>query len=73
MDKIEKFLKGFLIGGIIGAVLGMIFAPMPGNETCTRIKQNFSVVRDEVKKAATERSEELKKELETLQKKGETN
>lgn len=72
MDKVEKFLKGFLIGGIVGAVLGMIFAPMPGTETCARVKQNFSFIRDEVKKAATERSEELKKELETLQKKGES-
>lgn len=69
MDKFGKFLAGVLIGGIVGGVLGRLLAPAPGNQTTEKVVQKFNYVKDEVQKAAVQRSEELKQELAILQKK----
>jgi hypothetical protein len=44
-------------------------APAPGNQTTEQVKQKIIYVKDEVQKAAAQRSEELKQELSILQKK----
>ena len=69
MDKFGKFLAGVMIGGIVGGVLGLLLAPAPGSQTCEKVKERFTYVKDEVQKAAAQRSEELKQELAVLQKK----
>lgn len=69
MDKFGKFLAGVFIGGIIGSVLGLLLAPAPGSQTTEKVMQKFNYVKDEVQKAAAQRSEELKQELAVLQKK----
>lgn len=69
MDKFGKFLAGVMIGGIIGSVLGLLLAPAPGSQTCEKVKKQINYVKDEVQKAAAQRSEELKQELALLQKK----
>jgi gas vesicle protein len=69
MDRFGKFLAGAVIGGIVGSVLGLLLAPAPGNQTTEQVKQRIIYVKDEVQKAAAQRSEELKQELSILQKK----
>jgi gas vesicle protein len=69
MDKFGKFLAGVLIGSLVGGALGFLLAPATGEKTRKKIMDNIEYVKGEVKKAATERSEELKKELAVLQKK----
>lgn len=69
MDKFGKFLAGVLIGGMVGGILGILLAPAPGSQTCETVKKKFYYVKDEVQKAAAQRSEELKQELAILQKK----
>jgi len=69
MDKIGKFLAGLLIGSLVGGTLGFLLAPAPGAQTREKIKSNINYVKDEVQKAAAQRSEELKQELAVLQKK----
>jgi gas vesicle protein len=69
MKTFGKFLAGFVLGGITGSLIGLLFAPTTGSQTKAKIKDNIYYVRDEVQKAANQRSEELKKELAFLQKK----
>jgi gas vesicle protein len=69
MDRFGKFLAGAVIGGIVGSVLGLLLAPAPGNQTTEQVKQKIIYVKDEVQKAAAQRSEEFKQELSILQKK----
>lgn len=69
MSKFGKFLAGFVLGGITGSLIGLLLAPTTGSETQGKIKDKFYYVRDEVQKAVNQRSEELKKELDSLQKK----
>lgn len=64
-----KFFAGLMIGGIVGGFIGLLLAPSAGEETRKCLKEKVYYVRDEVKKAAAERSDELKKELAALQNK----
>jgi gas vesicle protein len=47
----SDFLAGVLVGALIGAALGLLFAPEPGEETRTRVKEGARKFKD----AATER------------------
>lgn len=69
MDKFGKFFAGVMIGSIVGGVIGFLLAPAPGSQTREKIKSNYDHVKDEVRKAAAQRSEELQRELAALQNK----
>jgi gas vesicle protein len=72
----SRFLQGFLIGGILGVLAGLLFAPKPGKELRSEIKQKGEEALDEAKHLYSEtrtkanailedarrRAEELKKE-----------
>lgn len=38
-DSGGEFLVGFVIGGLIGAGLALLFAPQPGKETISQLRQ----------------------------------
>ncbi|HNR01932.1 MAG TPA: YtxH domain-containing protein [Anaerolineaceae bacterium] len=69
MRSFEKFLTGFILGGIAGALVVLLYTPESGDKMRGRLKDNYYLVRDEVKNAARQRSEELKQELARLQQK----
>lgn len=69
MKKLISFLLGLLSGAIVGGGLAILFAPTSGEATRQRIEESYSHVRNEVKSAALNKSNELKAELARLQKK----
>jgi gas vesicle protein len=45
-DNFGSFLVGFLIGGLAGAVVALLYAPAPGDETRTVIKDKAIELKD---------------------------
>jgi gas vesicle protein len=69
MRAFGRFLLGVFLGGLIGSVLGLLLAPVSGNELRERVYDYCTNIRDEVKKAASQKTLELQRELSFLQKK----
>lgn len=65
-----EFLAGFVIGGLIGAGLALLFAPQPGKETVSQLRQKGEELRkrfsdlslDEAKEFITRTIQEAIKE-----------
>ncbi len=66
MRKMISFLSGAVLGGLVGATLALLFAPSSGLDFQGKVKQSFSELKDEVKRAASDRRQELTVQLETL-------
>jgi gas vesicle protein len=69
MRSLGRFLLGVVLGGIIGSVLALLFAPVAGSDLRVRIYDYCTNIRDEVKTAAATKTQQLQKQLATLQKK----
>jgi gas vesicle protein len=69
MRSLGRFLLGVVMGGIIGSVLALLFAPVAGSDLRVRIYDYCTNIRDEVKNAAATKTQQLQRELATLQKK----
>jgi len=69
MRSLGRFLLGVVLGGIIGSVLALLFAPVAGSDLRVRIYDYCTNIRDEVKNAAVTKTQQLQRELATLQKK----
>ena len=41
-DQSGLFFNGLMIGGVIGGVLGLLFAPLKGDETRSKIKEKIN-------------------------------
>jgi gas vesicle protein len=67
MRTLGKFLLGAVIGGILGSTLALLFAPVAGSDLRERIYDYCTDIRDEVKRAATAKSQQLQSELSSLQ------
>jgi len=69
-DNGGSFFAGFLLGGLIGAGLALLFAPQPGQETVTQLKQKTEQLKerladlspDEVRKLISETVKEAVEE-----------
>ncbi len=68
MRKLTSFLTGALIGGLVGATFALLFAPSTGPELQGRIRLSVNDLGNEVRSAATNKREELQKQLENLRK-----
>jgi gas vesicle protein len=66
MRKMISFLSGAVLGGLVGATLALLFAPSSGQDFQGKVKQSFAELTDEVKRAASDRRQELTVQLETL-------
>ncbi len=69
MRSLGRFLLGIVLGGIIGSVLALLFAPVAGSDLRVRIYDYCTNIRDEVKNATVTKTQQLQRELATLQKK----
>ena len=67
MRTFWKFILGAVIGGVLGTAIALLFAPVAGNDLRERIRDYCTNIRDEVKVAATNKSQELQSKLALLQ------
>lgn len=67
MHKLRMFLLGSFLGGLVGGVLAILFAPMSGEELRGRLSETFGNMGNEMRQAAEEREEELRRELSSLE------
>jgi gas vesicle protein len=67
MHKLRMFLLGSFLGGLVGGGLAMLLAPMSGKELRGRLGETFGNLGSEMRRAALEREEELRKELSSLE------
>ncbi len=66
MKKFAYAVLGVAIGGLLGGALALMFAPASGQETRKEISNYIGNLQEEVKKAATEKREELEIQLKAL-------
>ena len=57
--KFLAFVDGFVFGALLGAVVGFLLAPQPGDELQGMIRERYTEVMDEGRRAAAERRAEL--------------
>ncbi|MGB2910582.1 MAG: YtxH domain-containing protein [Anaerolineales bacterium] len=66
METASRFLAGFLLGSLIGASTALLLAPKSGEELRGQISDEATRIKDEVKKAASDRRTELEQQLTAL-------
>lgn len=54
MAEKSGILKGVLIGGAVGAAAGLLFAPKPGRELRTDLKNRYSDVHQKTKEVVSD-------------------
>jgi len=69
MRSFGKFVLGAFLGGIVGSSLAILFAPVSGSQIRERIYDSCTNIRNEVRRAAEIRQEELRQDLLERQKK----
>jgi len=68
MKKVSRFIIGAMIGGLIGSTIVILITPESGIETRTALSSRLENLVKEIRTAAEEKKEELKKELEDYKK-----
>ena len=66
MRRIISFLSGILMGGLVGLTLALLFAPASGEELRSQLQERLRAFQDEIKQAASQRREELEKQIASL-------
>ena len=62
------FLKGLIIGGLLGVLAGILFAPKPGKQLRSEIKEKGSEVLEDAKEIYADASAKAKAILEEAKK-----
>lgn len=68
MKNFCRFILGVVLGAVTGATLALLLTPESGNTLRNRVFENFTMIRDDVKKAAQQKRDELQAELARMQK-----
>lgn len=56
-DTGPNFIVGFILGAAAGAVIGLLYAPKPGRETRTLLKERAEEAREKASEAAEKAKE----------------
>ena len=68
ISKTNSFLSGLLFGSLIGGTIALLFAPQPGEETRTIIKEKSQEIKDKAVESGAElrqRGEEIAEKTRT--------
>jgi gas vesicle protein len=60
-DTGASFAIGFIFGAVIGVAIGFLYAPKPGKETRTLLKEKAEMAREKASEAAEEAKEAASK------------
>jgi gas vesicle protein len=66
MKRFFSFLVGAVMGGLVGATVALLLAPSSGTELRTQMQERSERLREEIRKAAADRREELEEQLAAL-------
>ena len=64
--KTMSFLAGAFAGAVVGATAALLLAPSSGNQLRLQARERYETLIDEARKAAQEKQEQLKAQLEAL-------
>lgn len=64
MDK-GDFFKGMIIGAVAGSILGILYAPKPGEETRSQLKDRANYLKKRMRRNAMEFDDEIEDKYET--------
>jgi len=66
MKRFTAFFVGAMMGGLVGATLALLLAPASGMELRSQMQDRAERLREEIRKAAAERRDELEEQLAAL-------
>ncbi len=72
MSDKRNFLAGLLVGGVLGAAFALLYAPRPGDETRTRLRERGEDIRGRVKGKTDEVVTRARSKMEDAAQRGRT-
>ncbi len=66
MDRVTRFVEGFILGSLVGAAVALLLAPESGDSLRKQMQSEAERIRTEVNKAAADRRAELEQQLAAL-------
>ena len=66
MKRITSFMVGAMMGVLVGGTLALLLAPYSGNELRDQVQDRAERLREEIRRAAADRRDELEAQLAAL-------
>jgi gas vesicle protein len=66
MKRITSFFVGAMMGVLVGGTLALLLAPSSGNELRNQMQDRVERLREEIRRAAADRRDELEAQLAAL-------
>lgn len=66
MKRIASFFVGAMMGVLVGGTLALLLAPSSGNELRNQMQDRVERLREEIRRAAADRRDELEAQLAAL-------